>query len=499
MLAAVLAATLAWPLSRAELSNFTATSSYEDVTSFINQLSIKSPYINVTFSGKSYEGRPIPMVLVSNSKVTTQQQARKQKKLVIYIQGNIHAGEVEGKEAALHLLRQIAKNEKPQWLENAVLLINPIYNADGNEKWGPVAKNRPEQDGPDLVGIRANGQGFDLNRDCIKVDTPEMQNALENIYNLWDPDVVIDLHTTDGTRHGFDLTYSPPLNPNTNQEILNYSRENLLPKIRKESSELYNKDLFDYGNGSFGTSPRWSTFEPFGRYVTNYAGLRNSIGILSEATTFIPFKDRIIATERFVTSVLNNVCQDKNKIISIRKRYQLPNKLGVEFAMTQSRTEPVPIEKLEQGEQRPSTGRPKKIEMIKMEIFDRFEPTKYAEVPTAYIIPESESNTIELIRKHGIRYKTFTAGQLFAGTQFQITKFTQATQPFQGKKLIRLEGEFQKTTIKANSGDIWVPTNQPLGSLAFWILEPESPDGAVAWGFLGDKLSGIYPIKKVNK
>lgn len=501
MLGTVLCLTLtALPLSRAELSNYSATSSYEDVITFVRSLEQASPCLHLSFIGKSTEGRPIPMIIVSNPQVKNPSEARKSKKLIVYVQANIHAGEVEGKEAALHLMRQIAKDESNRgslWLKNIVFIFNPIYNSDGNEKWGPVAKNRPEQDGPDLVGIRANGQGFDLNRDCIKAESPEMQAALNSIYVPWDPDVVLDLHTTDGTRHGFDLTYSPPLNPNTDEAILKYSRDVLLPDVRKESRRLYGKDLFDYGNGTLGDNPRWSSFEPFGRYVTNYAGLRGSIGILSEATTFIPFKDRILATERFVTSVLNHVSKNRTNILQMRKSFRIPAQLGVDFTMSKSRIESVPIEKLEPGEPKPSTGRPKQIQMVMMEIFDRFTATKTSKVPIAYLIPKEQTNTIELLKKHGIVVEKIQASKAFSVAEFSIKKFTQASQPFQGHKLIRLEGEFSNTTYRADVGDFLVPTNQRLGSLAFWILEPESPDGAAAWGFLGEKLSGVFPIRKV--
>lgn len=491
-----------WPTSRAELSNYSATSSFEDVISFVQTLEKSNSSIRMSFIGKSTEGRPIPMVIVSNPKISNVTEARRYEKLIVYIQANIHAGEVEGKEATLHLLRKIAKEEYnggSAWLKNIVFIINPIYNADGNEKWGPVAKNRPEQDGPELVGVRSNGQGFDLNRDCIKAESPEMQTALANIYNQYDPDVVIDLHTTNGTRHGFDLTYSPPLNPNTDAAIMKYARDKLLPDVRKQMVKKFGKDLFDYGNGTKGDNPRWTTFEPLGRYVTNYAGLRGSIGILSEATTYIPFKDRILATEQFVTLILDHLSKNRNTILKLRKEFKLPEELGIEFALEKSRVEKVPIEKLEPGETKPSTGRPKKLEMIQMDVFDRFSLTKTAKVPFAYLIPETETKTIELLKMHGIVIKRIDAGKTFSGAEFNIQKLSQATQPFQGHKLIRIEGEYINTTVKANAGDYLVQTKQRLGGLTFWILEPESPDGAVAWGFLGENLSGVFPIRKVWK
>lgn len=487
-----------WPLSTPEKSNYEATSTYEDVIGFLTAIEAKGAPMRMVWIGESTEARKIPLCIVSNPPVKTAAEARAQGKLVVYVQGNIHAGEVEGKEAALHMLRQIAKDKDPnKWLKRMVLLVNPIYNADGNEKWGPVERNRPEQDGPKTVGVRPNGQGFDLNRDSIKAESPEMRSALNHIFNPWDPDAVLDLHTTNGTRHGFDLTYAPPLDPNTDPGILSYARDRLLPDVRKESVAKYGKDLFDYGNAGRGENPRWSTFEPYGRYVTNYAGLCGRIGVLSEATTFIPFKDRIVATERFVSSVLDHFARNADEIIQMRKEMKVPKELGVRFEMAQGREEAVPLEKLAEGERRPTTGRPKVLEGVKMPIFDRFKVTKTAKVPMAYFIPASELATIRLLSRHGITLNKVEQSTGLSGETFTITETVRASSAFQGHRMIRLEGTFASGAIAAQPGDYLVPTDQRLGRLVFSLLEPEGLDGVAAWGFLGEDLKGVYPIKKV--
>ncbi|MEQ1933455.1 MAG: M14 family metallopeptidase [Fimbriimonadaceae bacterium] len=492
--------TQAWPLSKAESTNYDATSSYQDVVDFMNTIQKMGAPMTMQWIGESTEGRKIPLAIISNPPVKSAKEARAQGKLVVYIQGNIHAGEVEGKEAALHLLRKIAQDHKfkgSDWLKHMVILMNPIYNADGNEKWGPVERNRPEQDGPKVVGVRPNGQGFDLNRDSIKAESPEMRAAMDHIFRPWDPDAVLDLHTTDGTRHGFDLTYAPPLHPNTDPAILSYSRDKLMPDVRKESVQKYGKDLFDYGNGSRGETPRWSSFEPYGRYVTNYAGLAGRIGVLSEATTFIPFKDRIVATERFVTSVLDHFVKNRANILKMRANFKMPEELGVKFAMAQGRVEDVPIERLAAGERPPSTGRPKVTEMIKMQVWDRFVATRMAKVPRAYVIPRTEVKLMRLLTRHGIDFTTIKTAEPAPAEIFTITKFTRANNAFQGHRLISLEGTFRPETLTLSPGDYVVPTNQRLGRLAFTMLEPEAEDNAAAWGFLGEELSGDYPIKKV--
>jgi Zinc carboxypeptidase len=501
MLSLALAAVLSvqdWPQTTAEKSNYEATSTYADVVEFLDQLEKRGAPMKVKWIGESTEGRKIPLCVVSNPPVASAQEARAQGKLVVYIQGNIHAGEVEGKEAALVLLRRIAKDRDPnKWLRKMVLLVNPIYNSDGNEKFGPVERNRPEQDGPKQVGVRANGQNFDLNRDSIKAESPEMRAVLSGIFNPWDPDAVMDLHTTNGTRHGFDLTYAPPLDPNTEPAILAYSRDRLLPDVRKESVQKYGKDLFDYGNASRIGAPRWSSFEPYGRYVTNYAGLCNRIGVLSEATTYIPFKDRIVATDRFVTSVLDHFARNADDIARMRKNLTMPSELGVRFEMAQGREEVVPLEKLAEGEARPLTGRPKVLEGVKMPVFDRFKAVKMAKVPKAYLIPASQIQAVRLLSRHGIEIQKLTKTESYRGQVFTISEMVRANSAFQGHRLIRLEGTFADGAFDGQAGDFLVSAHQKLGRLVFSLLEPEGLDGVAAWEFLGTDLKGEYPIKKV--
>ncbi|MBA3657902.1 MAG: hypothetical protein H0W69_11185, partial [Gemmatimonadaceae bacterium] len=202
--------TLNSPRTRAEATGFRETSRYADVIAFIDSLHDRP----LTFGsiGKTSEGRAIPYIIASYPQVSTPDEARALKRPIVYVQANIHAGEVEGKEALLALVRDLSAAPRPNVLDSIVLIAVPIYNADGNERFASQSVNRTEQNGPELVGVRANGQGLDLNRDYIKAEAPETRASLV-MFNTWDPDVFVDLHTTDGSYHGYALTYAPPLHP----------------------------------------------------------------------------------------------------------------------------------------------------------------------------------------------------------------------------------------------------------------------------------------------
>ena len=493
--------TAAWPLTKAERTNYAETSTYEDVVGFLRELAAKTPALRVRFIGESKEGRPIPMAVISWPPVASAAEAKLSGRPVAYIQGNIHAGEVEGKESAQALLRRLcqesvalAEGKRPTnvLVDRVAFVINPIYNADGNEKWGPVAVNRPEQDGPASVGVRANGQGFDLNRDAVKVESPEMSAALTEIYRTWDPDVVMDLHTTDGTRHGFDLTYAPPTNPNTNPLVMRLSRDELIPAVRREFNRAYHQDVFDYGNAvKRNGEDRWETFGFEGRYVTNYVGLRNRIGLLSEATTFIPFKDRVVATDRFVGLSLDYVAKHAKLVLETSRKADAEvvdyarthPQLGVRFAMDHSRVEDVPIEKPPGKKEK----RPDAYVKRRLTVYDRWNATKTARYPTGWIVDES---CVKLLRKHGIVVERLEEAWVADCDVFSPTRKIVASNPFQGHRLVTLEGAFSKRRMSFSKGVYYVPGAQPLGILAFNMLEPESTDGVVAWGVLPIAVEG---------
>jgi hypothetical protein len=499
-----------WPVTRAEKSDYAETSHYSDVVDFLRRLQAAGGPVSVHEIGTSTDGKAMPLAIASFPPVASAAEARRLGKPIVYIQANIHAGEVEGKEAALIVLRRLCQAGPKGLLGKIVLLITPIYNIDGNEKFGPVAVNRPEQDGPILVGLRPNGQGLDLNRDAIKAEAPETRAVLDNVYKTWDPDVMMDLHTTDGTRHGYELTYAPPLNPNTEPEIYKFTRDVLLTSIRKELKAKFGMETFDYGNTEHrtGKDRAWYTFGQEGRYCTNYVGLRNRISVLSEATTYIPFKDRIVATDRFVTSILDYVAAHSKQIVDMTKGAdakvvawgQKPADappLGVRFDFDLRGTETTLLERPLPAGTPAATGRPAAIDKVSMPVFDRFKIARTALFPAAYLIPASETATLKLLRQHGVLLERLTEAWHGPVSQFTVTGTHIARSAFQGHKLVLLDGTFAATDQTIEAGWFVVRTAQPLGILAFHILEPESDDGAVTWGFCtATAEKSVFPVLK---
>lgn len=501
-----------WPQTRAERTNYAETSHYGDVIAYLHDLQRAGAPISVQMIGKSPSGKEIPLVAASFPPVASAAEAQRLGRPIVYVQANIHAGEVEGKEAILTILRRLSQDGPRGLLGKIVLLTTPIYNIDGNEAFGPVARNRPEQDGPGMVGVRANGQGLDLNRDAIKAESPEMRAVLANLYNTWDPDVMIDLHTTDGTRHGWELTYAPPMNPNTDEGVMHFTRDVLLPTVRRELRERFAMLTFDYGNVQGrrdGKGRAWYTYAEEGRYCTHYVGLRGRISVLSEATTFIPFQARVVGTDRFISAILAYVAAHGRQVMDLTRAADArvvgwglnpatAPPLGVRFDFASRGTEEVLLEHpLPPGSPRPF-GRPKQLDKVKMEIFDRFKVTRAARFPAAYLLTNASLEAIALLLRHGIVVEKIVEPWHGSAEVFHIEKLSLGG-TFQGHRMTGLEGTFDEVTVTADPGAYLVRTAQPLGRLVFHMLEPESLDGIASWGFLGSNLSvgKAYPILKL--
>jgi hypothetical protein len=236
------------PLTRAERTNFTETSRYEDVGLFIDSLKLLGANIHKGSLGKTALGRDLWYVIASRPLITSPAEARRLGRPIAYIQGNIHSGEVEGKEASLALLRDLVQDKNRNVLDSIVLIIQPNYNTDGNEHVDIQSRNRGSQNGPELVGTRTTSCGWNLNRDYVSADAPETKASLAML-NRWNPDLFMDLHTSNGSMHAYALTYSPSLNP-TAVTVRPYVVDTMLPALRARMRERHGFETTDYGNFS---------------------------------------------------------------------------------------------------------------------------------------------------------------------------------------------------------------------------------------------------------
>lgn len=487
--------------TRPERTGFTETSTYADVIAFIDSLKLLNPPLAFGSIGKTSEGRDIPYIIASRPIVSTPAEARALHRPIVYVQANIRAGEIEGKDALLALVRDIA-GERQGVLDSIVLIAIPIYNADGNEMFASQSVNRTEQNGPEMVGQRANAQGLDLNRDYIKAEAPETRGSLE-MFNAWDPDVFVDLHTTDGSYHGYNLTYAPSLNPAA-QFGGAYARDSLLPVIRERMLARRAARTFDYGDfiSADTLSKGWVTFDSRPRFATNYYGLRGRIAILSEAFSHDPLQLRIATTYHFVREILSVVAEKAPSILALGARADLqqrawgraPDSVQVVAIRSELTSNPpmgevmaetlgVPDSTPREPGVRISFRRTGRYTTVRMPLYLRFDPTLERVPPAAYAIPAADTAIVRLLRMHGLSVEMLDADWSGAAESFVVDSLSSAPRAFQGHHETRIKGSWirQRTTISA--GTFIVRPAQPRGVLAVYLLEPESDDGLVDWNF----------------
>jgi hypothetical protein len=471
------------------------------VLAFIDSLQKLGAPIWVGELATTTEGRVVPYVIASRPLVTSPAQAQRLDRPVVYIEGNIHSGEVEGKEALQAILRDLLFAPGPNVLDSVVLIAVPNYNADGNENLAPQQRARGSQNGPAMVGTRANAQNLNLNRDYIKADAPETRGSLD-LFNTWDPDIYVDLHTSDGSYHGYALTYSPSLNPAGFFGGV-YARDTILPVIRERMRSRHRFETFDYGNFSRpDTTGTWATYEHVPRFGSNYYALRGRIGLLSEAYSHDPFERRVASTYAFVQEVLSYAAEHRASIRALSRRAdaevtawgqnpstapQIP--IRADFQKTPG-TADILVETVTrtQGDTvrhepglRPGERRTGVIRPVRMRLIDRFEPTRSRSMPSGYILDGSQTEAVRLLRQHGVVVQRLDAEWRAPAEIFVTDSVVVAAQPFEGHRTVRLEGRWRTEMRAFPAGSYLIATAQPLGVLAVYLLEPETDDGLVTW------------------
>jgi len=492
------------PLTVAEESDFTRTATFDEVWNWLGEMQALGAGIHITTTGLTTEGRAMPLVTLARPLVTTTAEAHASGKPVIYLQGNIHAGEVEGKDALLMFIRDITLGEAKRLLDDVILLINPIFNADGNEMWGPVERNRRGQDGPEEVGLRYNGMGLDLNRDFIKAEAPETRGALAGILNTWQPHLFMDLHTTNGSHHSYDLTYAAAMTPTAPQGPVDFTNEVLLPEVKARVATRGHA-LFDYGNHGGGTPPTtWRTFGWQPRYASNYVGTRGAISILSEAVSYRPFRTRLSATYWFVRETVAFAGRNAETILELMRRTadeivtwgsnpETAPELGVNFELVSRGRELVTWEVSETLEN-PSGGRRMRrytgqIEEALMDVFNVFKPVATRPFPAGYLIPTAFPEAVELLLRHGVVVEQLDAATEVSAAAFLVDSLSVARRPYQGHRMVTLQGDYHDVEREVPAGWYWVSTAQPLGALIFTMLEPEIDDSLFTWNFFDRSLN----------
>ena len=484
--------------THAEKTDFRETPNYADTIAFAQQLAAASPAIEYRGFGHSGQGRELPLVIASETQTFTPEAARAQGKAVVLIQACIHSGEPDGKDAGFALLRDIAITKTAAGiLENVVLLFIPIYNTDGHERSTPY--NRINQNGPESMGWRTTSTYQNLNRDYMKVDTPETRAWLR-LWNEWQPDLFIDCHVTDGADYRCNITYHHEHHAGIDNAVLEWERDVFDDKVKSATAAagnviswylefIDNRDL-TLGTRDFNGSPRFST---------GYVPLRNRPGILIETHMIKDYRSRVIGTYDFLRAALTEVNKDPARLLRVGREadartvaagqnYDPSYVFPLDFELTEDQT-PFALKAFKyetdlsevSGDLRVVYGREPLDLTIPM--YDSFSVKAAVAPPLHYIVPVQWTSVIEVLHAHGVQFRSLAQSTAIEIESYRFVDVNWPSAPFEGRHMPRFEVEPTSETREFPAGSIVVPLAQPLGKLVLNLLEPQAPDSFAKWGF----------------
>ena len=501
LLAASLCASAADLSTHAERTAFNETGRYDEVQRLCRAFAASHPkQVRCFRFGTSAEGREMMAMAVNMLGNLTPEAASAAKLPVTLIQGGIHAGEIDGKDAGFLVLRELLENPgQDNPLNKQVLLFVPVFNVDGHERFG--AWNRPNQRGPKEMGWRTTAQNFNLNRDYAKVDSPEMQAMLAMV-NAWDPLFYIDLHVTNGAKFQHDI--SVQIEPF-------YAGD---PALRAISRQYQNAVLADLNAKGALALPFYPSFVEYDnpasgfadsvsppRFSTGYFQLRNRFGVLVETHSWKTYPVRVKATAETIRATLAQVAEhghawqaaalaaDQRSLASAGKPVTLEYQTGktaetIDFqgyAYTRSPSDVSGGQMTRYDESQP--------QVWKVPFYNVIEPLLTVPAPGAgYLVPPAYADWVaNKLNQHGIQSHRIETGREQVDVQhFNAGTALFAAIPFESHQRLTVTGDWRAATADVPAGSLFVPVAQPKAKLVMALLEPQAPDSYLAWGFFNN-------------
>ena len=501
-------------ITPAERSGFVSTPDYSETMNWFKKLTAASPLLTMVSIGKTVEGRDIYMIIASTDKNITSAALKKSGKPVFLAQAGIHSGEIDGKDAGMMLLRDIAFGNKRSLLDKVNFLFIPILSADAHERSSPY--NRPNQRGPQNMGWRTNAQNLNLNRDYAKLDTKEIRSVIK-VINEYDPVLYMDIHVTDGADYQYDITFGGLGQQGYSHAIRDWLENTYKVFADKELTanghipgpllNAFNDRDFSQGNIVTTGGPRFSD---------SYGDLRHLAAILVENHSLKPYKQRVLGTYVLLESSLKLLATtgrslkeitDKDKAVRVAKLPmswkvpQLKNTVSFDTRSTQATADPTitPPDSLNllgiaSVIHRSAVTNSDYVEWLGKPVtttianYRSTDPFDFITRPKGYWVPASCDEVITRLKLHGIRIDILKEPREVTVEMYRITDHVfedenHMLQPFEGH--IQVSGTTRSETHKQlfPAGSVYISTDQPLGDLVMILLEPASKDSYFSWGF----------------
>ncbi|HEX2254972.1 MAG TPA: M14 family metallopeptidase [Thermoanaerobaculia bacterium] len=488
----------------AERTGFRATSSYEETVDFVSRLAELSPAIHLTTFGVSAEGRPLPLVILSADGAFTPEAAHalagERGKPIVLFQNGIHSGEIDGKDASLRMLRDVALGRRDDLLAAATLLVVPIYNVDGHERRSPF--HRANQDGPvEGMGWRTTGNGLDLNRDHLKVASPEAR-AVIDLFNRWRPHLHVDNHVTDGSQHAWVLTWAVAEPPQLTPALGAWIEAHMKPALAATEAAGFPTGPYVELNDRLDPGEGFTTDISPPRFATGYYPLRHRPSVLVEMHSYKPYRERVLANQAFLEALLLEAGRGGRELIAAVAAAEAatvaagrpdaePSRVTLAFERA-----PEP-ERLEvpfhdwRVESSVALGAPMLVwgetpRPVEVDWYHGVVPAATASRPRGYLVMPGWPQIEERLAVHALRVERVTVPGQVAAEAVYVLEPDFAEAPYQGLTRVtpgRVERR-PEPAAEVPAGALWIPADQPGFEVAVQLLEPEAPDSLLAWGLL---------------
>lgn len=473
-----------------ELSHKQETATYPQVIEHYEKLAAAYPQAKLFTYGTTDFGKPLHLLVLSRDKVFDPAQIRKDNKRIFLINNGIHPGEPEGVDACMMLARDLLKNNRIP--ENTVICIIPLYNIDGS--YNRTSTSRANQNGPVAYGFRGNSRNYDLNRDFIKTDSKNSA-AFQQIFNLWQPEIFVDTHTSNGADYQYTMTLIPTQKDKLNPILSAYMTGSMLPalyaQMAKKGFELIPyvnsvEETPDTGIEGFLETPRFST---------GYTTLHNTIGFMPETHMLKSYDKRVESTYKLLETYIDLVVKDAQQIGNNKKKADLAVATQKEFTLTwkldKEKYEELPFKGYE------AAYKPSQVSGASRLYYDRnkpytrnikewnhFLPDITVQKPLAYIIPKAWTKVIELLKLNNVVIKELREDAVLPVESYYITDFKSVSHPFEGHYLhSNVQLDTRQQQLAFYKGDYIVYVNQPQNRYIVETLEPQATDSFFNWNF----------------
>jgi hypothetical protein len=483
--------------TRAERTAWHQTADYDETMRYCRQLEAGSRWLKLVSYGTSGQGRDLPMLILSKDRAFTPEAARATGKPVVLVVNGIHSGEIEGKDASLALVRDVAVlRTRQELLDSCIVLVLPIFSVDAHERRSRY--NRINQNGPDEMGWRFTPVGLNLNRDWTKAEAPEMNALVANVYTKWWPDLLVDDHTTDGADYRHDVTYAFQNGGSLAPSLARWYTEAFEGRVVPRLAALGHLPA-PYINFRHGSDPRsgidfgWSP----PRFSTGFAPLHARASILVETHMLKPYGTRVKATYDLLAALLDEIRQHPAALRSAVRQAEddavaLTRRHGslVLASRTTDRAASFAFKGVAtRWEKSDITGEPvpryssAPWDTI-IPLYRETAPDMAVDVPPGYLVPREWTKAIAVLRAQGVVLRVLTKAWRDTVEMARVREWTSDAEGFEGHHLTHVARVVLERQLRSyRPGDVWVPADQRSGALVVNLLEAQAPDGLMAWNF----------------